>query len=241
MSKTILLAVLAATFSIRAASAQLTLIPSAQAFGTPGGTIVWTDLSSPIPNPSTFNVTGISGLTARASSLQLCPCRSPIVFGAGTQGPNGVFHPGDPTLTVFGFAKPLSLSFSTPVFSFGTQIGVQPVGDWLAVISAYNASDEALGTFYVPWFEDELKVDDSAPFVGVAYSGGISRIELSVDGPSGFPVFTDYSINQGLVSRVVATPEPSPFSLVAIGLICAYAMSRHRTRRSSMVGLVPRA
>jgi hypothetical protein len=229
MRKTILLASCAATLLARSANAQLTLIPSLQAFGTPGGTIVWTDLGARIPNPSTFDVTGIPGLTVLASSPQLCPCRSPYDFYTSTQGPFGEFLPGDALLEVFGFAEPLSLSFSTPVYSFGTRIGLQIYGDWLADISAFGANDEPLGTFLVPFFEDEIKPLDSAPFVGVSYSGGISRIDLSIDYTDGRQSVYDWDINQGLVSRVIATPEPSSFSLAGLALLGSIAIVRRRT------------
>jgi hypothetical protein len=93
---------------------------------------------------------------------------------------NGNFGPGDYLVgTGQGMAaSPIEITFATPVWGVGAQMGYGANGSFLAAISVFGPDSVPLGSYDVSGTESTAG-DNSAPFIGVLdNAGGISTVEL---------------------------------------------------------------
>jgi len=209
----------------------------------PGGAdiIDWGQLGTPnltITTPQSFtSVGGITGTvnlnvttvgTFQGLVQQCC---------LGTTGTfNGGFAPGDNVLVTY--LAPLTINFSTPVQSVGTQIQDGVIGDnFTAVIMAYNGST-LLGTFTENGFSGDLG-DNSNIFLGVQDSiADITSITYLAITSSPTSRLQDVAINQ---MSVIApeTPLPAALPLFATGLGIAGLLGWRRKRKPQAAAQTP--
>ena len=175
------------------------------------------DFSNPIAVP--HNVTSNKGATTTLS-------KPDGVIYADVQKPNGPwggnFAPNDYLLyngPQFGInSSPLTITFATPVFGAGAQIGVNVAtsSDYLfdATIKAFSSDNTLLFTHVFKDLVMNNKADNSANFIGIlSTSAEIASIEISV------PASTSYGTNDFAINQldINAVPEPSTFALAGLG------------------------
>lgn len=163
-------------------------------WGTLGGN------GTTINNP--FNVTSNLGKSATISqsggSFQIVKqSLTPNTWSPGT-GWRGNFTGGDNILWTNGNPGPITITFANPVFVAFTQIQRASFGDFTANLTAYDVSNNSLGTFSLTG-SSTSGADNSAIFIGVKDStASIAKLTFSVLGNEGF------AINQ--LSTPVAVP-----------------------------------
>lgn len=124
--------------------------------------------------------------------------------------PNQFPAPGNP--------GPLTLNFETPIFGAGSQIAVDDTLDFIALVSAFDSSNNLLGTFSAPG-SSSLALDNSAVFLGVlSDTANISRLEFSSSVSN-----RAIGINTLSLQTTTAVPEQSnTTAIILIGLgLCA--------------------
>lgn len=203
------------------AQAQTSFIGSDVAFGTPAGNIFWGSLGSVytnVSNPFTINST-IGGLSANVSQAGASS------FQRRDQGNGwgGNFGGGAQLLWTAGGNGPMSLLFNNAISAFGTQIQADFYGSFTAYISAYDAGNNLLGSFSANGNSNGAG-NNSALFVGVSSTSGISRVELNVNTGNG-----DFAINDVRLDST-STPEPASFVLFGTGLAALGFVRRRRNK-----------
>lgn len=220
--RTLARAVAVLLVSAASLQAQTAFVGSDGAFGTPAGYIYWGSLGpsgTTIGNPFTINATGIPGLSANVSQAGA----SSFERRDQPSGWGGNFANGDQLLWTQGTNGPMSLIFSSAISAFGTQIQQDQYGPFVATISAYDAANVLLGTYLVNGTSNG-NGDNSAIFLGISSTTGISRIDLSVD-------TQDFAINEvRLNGNVTATPEPATLLLMTTGLGLLGVLRRRSVR-----------
>ncbi|QEI40724.1 hypothetical protein BMF77_01296 [Dolichospermum sp. UHCC 0315A] len=93
---------------------------------------------------------------------------------------SGNFAPGDNLLWSRGANGPITIAFANPVFGAGAQIQAIYYGSFTANLTAYDVSNNSLGTFNLPGLSNE-NADNSAIFIGVKDStASIAKLTFSV-------------------------------------------------------------
>jgi hypothetical protein len=166
--------------------------------------IDWGTLGSsftPVPNPSP--VTSNLGSNAIVSQAVVSNME---VRQQGSNGWGGNFAPNDFVLWTQGTNGPLTISFANPVFGAGAQIQSNYMGAFTANLTAFDASDNVLGTF--DWVGNSNgNSDNSAIFIGVNdNTASISKLSFSVPIASSNP--EDFAINRLAIDSVGATAVP---------------------------------
>ena len=134
----------------------------------------------------------------------------PFLWGAGSfqilqqsNGWAGNFAPGDNLLWSQG-SGPITIAFANPVFGAGAKIMANYYGTFTANLTAYDVSNNSLGTFNLPGLSNG-NADNSAIFIGVADStASIAKLTFSV--PVAYSNPQDFVINR--LSVAGATPVP---------------------------------
>jgi hypothetical protein len=117
---------------------------------------------------------------------------------------SGNFAPGDNLLWSQGANGPITIAFANPVFGAGAQIQANSYGSFTANLTAYDVSNNSLGTFNLPGLSNG-NADNSAIFIGVADStASIAKLTFSV--PVAYSNPQDFVINR--LSVAGATPVP---------------------------------
>lgn len=212
------------------ARAGLILVTSRAALGG-DDMLDWTQFGelTEVSSPTSFTTTG--GATGSVSQLR---GKGQIVV----QGTSALvnFATGDGaywTQNFNGFSNlgPVSLTFGSPVKGVGTQIASNAYGAFTAFVSAYDANNNLLGTYYEDGVSND-KRDNSAIFIGVlSDSFDISRVVFGLSAAPFIGSTADFMFNQvSLVTGVNAVPEPSSFAIAGIGMgslaLLAYARRR---------------
>lgn len=114
----------------------------------------------------------------------------------GSQSPGadwvGNFAPGDNVLSNLG-GGPTTITFANPVFGALTQIQSESFGNFTANLTAYDVSNNLLGTFSLAGLATS-NADNSAIFIGVKDStASIAKLTFSVPDSSNPQ---DFSINR---------------------------------------------
>ena len=92
----------------------------------------------------------------------------------------GEFAPGDNVLWSQGANGPITIAFANPVFGAGAQIQGNYGGSFTANLTAYDVSNNSLGTFNLPGLTNGNS-DNSAIFIGVEDStASIAKLTFSV-------------------------------------------------------------
>ncbi len=120
----------------------------------------------------------------------------------------------------------LNVGFNTPVSAAGANIQSDLYGTFDATISAYNSSNNLLGTFTEPG-NSNANNDGSAIFLGISNStADISRITYGISNGAG----NDFAINQLGIRQnpSTAVPEPGDLAFLLAGFLpgLAFLMKR---------------
>ncbi len=140
---------------------------------------------------------------------------------------DGNFAPNDYLLIAGGAgASSLTLTFSTPVYGVGTQVGSDgPFGAFTGTMQLFDPLGNSLGSFGFTG-DEENTADDSAIFVGALSSGPIGSVTISAD----------YAFAVNSVDLV--TPEPgSLFLMLAAAVVASSRLRPFAVRRA--LRLVP--
>ncbi|MDM3859799.1 MAG: hypothetical protein PT118_08160 [Aphanizomenon gracile PMC644.10] len=122
----------------------------------------------------------------------------------------GNFAPGDNLLSSRGDG-PITIVFANPVFGAGAQIQANSYGSFTANLTAYDVSNNSLGTFNLPGLSNG-NADNSAIFIGVADStASIAKLTFSVPDSD-----DDFVINRVSVATV---PVPVPWETDALPVV----------------------
>lgn len=138
-------------------------------------------------------------------------------------GWNGNFAPGaallytDNTIDNTNFG-PITFTFSTPIYGFGTQFQSESQEAFTASIQVYDANNNLLNTFSQIGFSNN-HADNSAMFLGVVDSAaGFSKVVLSVTTSTGNDPFAINALSLNTSHpELLAVPESSSAVLFASG------------------------
>lgn len=170
--------------------------------------------------PSSFAAKSVNGLGYSVNIPTLNDPRftPPFVFPVSPSVPVN-FANGDAvlftgfiprTFPATGNPGPITITFDTPVFGAGAQIGVDDTLDFTTFISAFDNQDNLLGSFSTPGISS-TQIDNSAVFLGVNNEvANISKIVISS------------SVNNRAVGlnflSISRTTIPEPSTLFALSL-----------------------
>lgn len=160
--------------------------------------INWNQLPAPIATvPTPLSVTSTNGIHATLTAIG----NSVFSDEQGSGFWDGNFAPGD---FLVGATSPIQITFPSPVWGVGAQMGYGSNGTFLAGISAFGEGGVPLGSYDVVGTESSAG-DGSAPFIGVlASAGGISAVEfftLSSFGSSP----GEFAINEAVLNTTGST------------------------------------
>ena len=163
-------------------------------WGQLGGTGKWVPAPSAVVSTLGFNATISDGSSAD------------LLRQDQGDGYYGTFALGTRVL-YSAFSGPLILSFSTPVKGVGFEIQQTSWGNFVASITAYDASDHRIGTTYTEsGYTDPWHIAPPPIFIGVRSSDyEISKIVFGT---------TDQAFGIG-PAALVTSPVPEPSTLVA--------------------------
>lgn len=224
------------------AKAATFLVTNRAAFGG-NDQVDWSTVSPPFaPLPNNFRATSQRGLGLSVNISPVNPpnplITQPFVFQT-THNPGGIrtnysngeyilfggidvrgFGPNPPFPTD-GNGGPFTITFDRPVFGAGTQITVDDRFTFDAFVSAFDSTNNLLGTFSAQG-TSSLALDNSALFLGVrSDTANISRLVFS----SSFP-------QQGLaINRLSILAVPEASSTLAILVIGASGAALKLRRR----------
>ena len=154
------------------------------------------------------NYTSSNGLTGQISTSDA----SPMEILQQENGWSGNFTQGDYVLWAQTPGGYLNVGFNTPVSAAGANIMSNPYGSFNATISAYDSSNNLLGT-YTESGDSNGNNDGSAIFLGISSStADISKITYGISNNFG----NDFAINQLGIRANPSTnvPEPGDFAFL---------------------------
>jgi hypothetical protein len=202
------------------ASAQVLMVTSRPGLGATD-MVDWSQFGNSytnVPDPSNFTSTG--GLTGTiADSLN-----SQMQIRQQGNSWAGNFTQGDYVLLDETSGGLLSISFNTPVSAAGANIQANLYGSFNASISAYDSSNNLLGSFT----ESGNSTSSSAIFLGVSSSiNNISKLEYGI--PSNESA--GFGINQLGIRANPSTnvPEPGDLALLLSGGLSGLALFLKRS------------
>jgi hypothetical protein len=167
-----------------------------------------------VSNP--VDVTSVGGLTATISmpAVSNFERRDEGLSGGWV----GDFTIGDHLLHRSDLADDgtITIRFSSPIFGAGMQIEAANYGDFVARISAYDASSTLLGSFTQAGTTSGAE-DGSAPFLGILDTiQEIASIKISLDSAAE-GITNDFAVNQvSLTAGPTVVPEPSTLAISSI-------------------------
>jgi len=220
LSKTTACAGAAAAVLLAVDPAQaLTLVTSSVALG-PTDSFDWSVLG-----PEFTTVTNPFSITSTSTSRNATVSQTSGSFGRRDQstGWGGNFGIGEELLWTEGGNGPMSITFDALVSGAGSQIQRNQYGDFTAVIEAFDAGNNSLGSFNLAGLSN-FADDDSAIFIGVQdTSSTIARLTFSV------PSTEDFAISQLEFSTASVASVPGP--LPVMGLAVGFAYRRKLRKR----------
>jgi hypothetical protein len=126
---------------------------------------------------------------------------------------NGNFAPGDNVLWSKGANGPITIAFANPVFGAGAKIQRNIFGLFTANLTAYDVSNNSLGTFNLPGLSTS-NADNSAIFIGVKDStASIAKLTFSVPDNTLYP--EDFAVGRLSVAPVSVPWETDALPVVA--------------------------
>jgi hypothetical protein len=169
-----------------------------------------------------LNVTSTNGLdatvTAGGQSMGLCTNVASSCFAN--------FAVGDSVLYSGSGISPVILDFSSPVSGVGAQIEQNLISPYTGIITAYDSSNNVLGSFSLDGKPNlDSLGDNSAIFVGLHDLSG-ANIDHVTFADSGFPS-AGFLMN-GVSLQTNAVPEPSSLLLLAGGAISLWILRRRQ-------------
>ena len=129
----------------------------------------------------------------------------------------GNFAPGDNLLYTNDNGGPITIAFANPVFGAGAQIQANDYESFTANLTAYDVSNNSLGTFNLPGLSN-MSSNNSAIFIGVKDStASIAKLTFSVP-DTDYP--EDFAINRVSVAAVPWETDALPVvgSTILFGL-----------------------
>lgn len=150
---------------------------------------------TPINNPSTVTSNLGKSATISQSDGSFSIWKQSLTPGTWSPGTGwrGNFTPGDNLLGTAGINGPITITFANPVFGALTQIQSNYPGNFTANLTAYDVSNNSLGTFSLAGLST-FGANNSAIFIGVKDStASIAKLTFSVPDSSNPQ---DFAINR---------------------------------------------
>ena len=149
----------------------------------------------------------ISQASASGTFQILKQSLTPNTWSPGT-GWNGNFVPGDNVLSTNSTGGSITITFANPVHGALTQIQRNAFGDFTAILTAYDVSNDTLGNFSLAGLSTS-NADNSAIFIGVKDStASIAKLTFSVTGNEYFSINRLYvNTNGGNVNTTSINSE----------------------------------
>jgi hypothetical protein len=193
-----------------------------------GGTdfVDWSQIGPNFTNvPSPYSATSNLGQPVVASLVS-------GNFSRRTQGLSGTgwvgnFSDGDAVLYNLDNGT-ITIDFSNDVAKAGANIQSDAYGAFVARITAFDSSLNALASFTVSGISTNAG-NGSAPFLGVSDAvNSIRRITFALDSPNALP--NSFGINQFdfAVASPAAVPEPTSLAIFGLGAVGAAYRARRR-------------
>lgn len=145
---------------------------------------------------------------------------------------NGNFAPGDNLIYTGQFlpVAPVVITFGSPVFGVGAQMGFNGGPDFTANMIIFGTMGQVLGTYTAAGFEDST-ADNSAVYIGaVDSSAEIASVEFFASNGAG-PFGESFAINQISITTSSPIPEPSSLLLLASGIAGAAGVLRRGRKK----------
>ncbi|WYL97233.1 MAG: hypothetical protein HEQ35_28640 [Gloeotrichia echinulata IR180] len=192
----------------------------------------------PLPNSFLAKSQGGLGLSVNIPKSNDLLISSPFVFQTKSTEIKTNFAEGDYLLfagfnprqgfPADGNPGPLTINFDQPVFAAGTQLAVDDTFTFDTFISAFDQSNNLLGSFSLPG-TSSLILDNSAVFLGISSDkANISQLVFSTSVPNRALAINKLSI--------VAVPEPS-LTLATLAVGVSINVLRQRRRKQQLFSL----
>ena len=173
--------------------------------------------------PIVINFDSLSDLDPITTQFLGLTFSDATVLSAGVSLNEFEFPPKSGTNVAFDDSGPMAIAFTSPIFSFGGYFTyLEPL-----TLTAFDALNNSVATA-TSAFSSNLALSGDAgsspnEFLQVLVAGGISRVLIA-----GNPAGGSFTLDDATVTAPTSVPEPSTFTLVALGGLFVRRAARRR-------------